>query len=101
MVPVWMLDGEPALEAAAERLGFGSASQLRPGAPVAPSRSRLPVLVLCRAHVEAERLLAAAGDGAPYFVVAADTAADVRAAGRSLVGPLRMPEFPDWVFGQR
>ena len=98
-LPIWMLEGEAALEAPAQRLGFAIASMWRAGVTVAPSYSRLPALALCRGHVDAAQLLVTAGDGAPYFVVAAATPDDVKAAGRRLVGPLRMPDFPDWVYG--
>jgi len=47
--------------------------------------------------VEAEDLLAAAGDQAGYFIVEAATPVEVRVTGRRLAGPLRMPEFPAWV----
>jgi hypothetical protein len=71
------------------------------GISVGPPRARLPRLLLCPGHVEAAELLAAAGDDAGYFVVGASTPEEVRAAGRRLAGPLRMPEFPDWVQARR
>jgi len=100
-VPAWFLDADEVLGAHASRLGFGTAAPFQAGAPVPPTWSRLPSLVMCRGHVDAEQLLAAAGDGSAYFLVAVETAEDVRLAGRRLVGPLRMPEFPDWVHGER
>lgn len=100
-VPVWVLDPEEPWAAIADRLGFGAARRFQAGLTVGPLRTRLPRLVLCPAHVEAAQLLAAAGDDPGYFVVAASTPEEVRSAGRRLVGPLRMPEFPDWVNARR
>ena len=100
-VPVWFLDDDAALAAQASRLGYGTAAAFQAGMSAPQSWSRLPSLVMCRGHVEPDQLLAAAGDGAAYFVVAVETPEDVRLAGRRLVGPLRMPEFPDWVHGER
>ena len=100
-VPVWIFEPDESWAAVADRLGFGVAQRFRAGAAIGPARARLPRLALCPGHVEAAELLAAAGDAAPYFVVAASTPEDVRAAGRRLVGPLRMPEFPEWVHARR
>jgi alkanesulfonate monooxygenase SsuD/methylene tetrahydromethanopterin reductase-like flavin-dependent oxidoreductase (luciferase family) len=101
VVPVWMLDPEEPSAAVADRLGFGTAARYHAGISVGPPRARLPRLLLCPGHVEAAELLAAAGDDAGYFVVGASTPEEVRAAGRRLAGPLRMPEFPDWVQARR
>jgi luciferase-like monooxygenase len=56
-----------------------------------------PPIVMCRPGVPAADLLRAAGGRAAYFLVAADSTKQVAEAGRRLVGPLRMPEFPDWI----
>jgi alkanesulfonate monooxygenase SsuD/methylene tetrahydromethanopterin reductase-like flavin-dependent oxidoreductase (luciferase family) len=86
-VPAWVLD--------AERASFASARRWSAGMSIG-RRSHLPELVLCPARVEASELLEAAGEEPAYFVIAADSPAEVRGAGRRLAGPLRMPEFPDW-----
>jgi hypothetical protein len=52
---------------------------------------------MCSADVAADDLLRAAGDEAGYFLVAAQTAPEVVSAGRRLAGPLRMPDFPEWI----
>ena len=54
-------------------------------------------MLRCSAEVEPGDLLAAAGEGAGYFLIAAKTPADVASAGRRLAGAMRMPDFPDWV----
>jgi alkanesulfonate monooxygenase SsuD/methylene tetrahydromethanopterin reductase-like flavin-dependent oxidoreductase (luciferase family) len=87
-VPAWVLD--------AERASFASARRWSAGMRIG-RRSHLPELVLCRPSVEASELLEAAGEEPAYFLIAAATPTEVRAAGRRLAGPLRMPEFPDWV----
>lgn len=87
VVPVWLL--EMSMD------GFGAARTWAAGTHIA--RGRLPELVLCPNHVEAKDLLAAAGENAGYFVVDAASPIEVQSAGRRLAGPLRMPEFPDWV----
>ena len=86
-VPVWLLG--------MSMDGFGAARTWAAGTRIA--RGRLPELVLCPNHVDAKDLLAAAGENAGYFVVDAATPLDVQSAGRRLAGPLRMPEFPEWV----
>ena len=86
-VPAWVLD--------AERASFASARRWSAGMSIG-RRLHLPELVLCPARVEASELLEAAGEEPAYFVIAADSPAEARAAGRRLAGPLRMPEFPDW-----
>jgi len=101
VVPAWILDPASEWSALADRLGFGIASPWHAGLGIEASRSRLPRVVLCPQYTEAAALLAAAGEQAGYFVVAAPTPADVADAGRRLVGPLRMPDFPDWVHARR
>jgi alkanesulfonate monooxygenase SsuD/methylene tetrahydromethanopterin reductase-like flavin-dependent oxidoreductase (luciferase family) len=87
-VPIWALGSE--------RASFAPARQWAAGTRIGRG-SRLPELVLCRASVEASELLAAAGEEPAYFVVEAATPVEVRATGRRLAGPLRMPDFPAWV----
>ena len=96
-VPVWVLDRQSEWTGIAEQLGFGVALPWHTGLAFGPSRWRLPRAVLCPSSVASEDLLAAAGDQAGYFIVDAGTPVEVRAAGRRLAGPLRMPDFPDWV----
>jgi len=97
VVPIWVLDHHSEWAAVADPLGFGVASRWRHGLTFGPARSRLPRAVLCPSTVEAEELLAAAGDQAGYFIVDAGTPVEVRTTGRRLAAPLRMPEFPAWV----
>ena len=97
VVPIWIEAAEAWMERSAREIGFGVAERWREGGTVPRAAGRWPGMALCSARVEAQALLAAAGDGAGYFVVGASTEADVRAAGRRLAGPLRMPEFPDWI----
>jgi hypothetical protein len=52
---------------------------------------------MCPAGVPPGELLQAAGNRAVYFLVAAASPKQVAEAGRRLVGPLRMPDFPDWI----
>jgi len=52
---------------------------------------------LCPGDVTAGDLLRAAGEAAAYFLVDASSPGNVRSAGRRLVGPLRMPGFPEWI----
>ena len=56
-----------------------------------------PPIVMCPAGAAPNDLLRAAGGRAVYFLIAAHSPEEVAEAGRRLVGPLRMPEFPDWV----
>jgi hypothetical protein len=56
-------------------------------------------MLLCPRDVAAEDLLAAV-DAAAYFVVEAGTPAEAASTGRRLVGPLRMPDFPEWISRQ-
>lgn len=99
-VPVWFLADETST-AVAERLGYGLARRWHPGLTIQASGLRLPEAIICPQYVEAGALLAAAGDQGGYFIVGATTAEEVKAAGSRLVGPLRMPEFPDWVHARR
>jgi alkanesulfonate monooxygenase SsuD/methylene tetrahydromethanopterin reductase-like flavin-dependent oxidoreductase (luciferase family) len=85
-MPVWLLD--------ARSQGFGVARRWERGMTL--GQAWLPEAVLCPGTIEPEELLAAAGDGAGYFIVEAADPDEAEAAGRRLAGPLRMPEFPDW-----
>jgi alkanesulfonate monooxygenase SsuD/methylene tetrahydromethanopterin reductase-like flavin-dependent oxidoreductase (luciferase family) len=97
VVPIWLIDPTSEWEGIAGQLGFGVAWRWRHGLAFGSTRSRLPRVVMCPSTVEPADLLAAAGDQAGYFIVDATTPADAKAAGRRLAGPLRMPEFPDWI----
>jgi alkanesulfonate monooxygenase SsuD/methylene tetrahydromethanopterin reductase-like flavin-dependent oxidoreductase (luciferase family) len=97
VVPIWVEVVDEATAAVAAGLGFGLAfqwsSELRePGAV-----GRWPALVACGPNVSAEELLLTASSGSPYFIVGAASPAEVAAIGRRLAGPLRMPDFPEWV----
>ena len=92
VVPIWVDDARLAAD-----VGVGVAATWQPGGAAPPSAGRWPAMLLCPDDVEASELLTVAGDSAPYFLVAANTRAEVVSAGRRLVGPLRMPEFPDWI----
>jgi len=96
-VPIWIESTETWMDELARRLGFGVAARWRPDARVPEPTGRWPGLLLCPTDVEAESLLGAAGDRAGYFVVAARNPREAAVVGRRLAGPLRMPEFPDWI----
>jgi alkanesulfonate monooxygenase SsuD/methylene tetrahydromethanopterin reductase-like flavin-dependent oxidoreductase (luciferase family) len=100
VVPIWLEPRENWMEAIAHELGFGVAAPFRPGAIVPAPSGRWPGMLLCPADVEPTELLTAAGQGAGYFLIAAQTPDEVSAAGRRLAGPLRMPNFPDWIRSQ-
>jgi alkanesulfonate monooxygenase SsuD/methylene tetrahydromethanopterin reductase-like flavin-dependent oxidoreductase (luciferase family) len=97
VVPVWVFDRQSEWAGIADPLGFGIAWRWHHGLAFGPTRWRLPRAVLCPSTVEPADLLAATGDQAGYFIVEAATAGEVRATGRRLVGPLRMPDFPAWI----
>ncbi|HEV2030435.1 MAG TPA: LLM class flavin-dependent oxidoreductase [Candidatus Dormibacteraeota bacterium] len=96
-VPVWVESPETWLEDLARDLGFGLATHFKRGATVPAATGRWPGMLLCPADVQPNDVLLAAGESAGYFVVAADTAEEVAAAGKRLAGPLRMPAFPVWI----
>jgi alkanesulfonate monooxygenase SsuD/methylene tetrahydromethanopterin reductase-like flavin-dependent oxidoreductase (luciferase family) len=96
-VPIWIESSEAWIEDLARELGFAAATHFTRGAGVPAATGRWPGMLLCPANVEPNDLLAAAGEGAGYFVVAAETPEEVASAGRRLAGPLRMPEFPAWI----
>ncbi|HUZ85569.1 MAG TPA: LLM class flavin-dependent oxidoreductase [Candidatus Baltobacterales bacterium] len=97
VVPVWVEAVEPWMAELARTLGFGVAVRWGTEADVPSPTGRWPGMVLCSGDAQAAPLLAAAGEHAGYFLVAATTAEQVAAAGRRLAGPLRMPGFPAWV----
>ena len=86
-VPMWLVD--------VTRAGFGLARRWVRGMTL--GGTRLPDLVLCGPDAEVDALIAAAGEHAGYFLVEANSPDEVAAAGRRLVGPLRMPGFPSWI----
>lgn len=92
VVPIWVDD-----ERLAGAVGVGVATRWQPRAAAPRPSGRWPVMLLCPGEVEASDLLTAAGDSSPYFLVVANTPAEAASAGRRLVGPLRMPEFPEWI----
>lgn len=96
-VPIWVESSEASVIRLARELGFAIAADFKRGATVPAATGRWPGLLLCVADVEANDLLAAAGESAGYFVIAAETPDEVASAGRRLAGPLRMPDFPTWV----
>lgn len=97
VVPVWIESTETWMKELARSLGFGIAASWRPAAAVPAPSGRWPGMLLCPEDVTSSDLLSAAGDGAGYFVVAARDAHEATLVGRRLVGPLRMPEFPEWI----
>jgi alkanesulfonate monooxygenase SsuD/methylene tetrahydromethanopterin reductase-like flavin-dependent oxidoreductase (luciferase family) len=97
VVPIWLESSETWMHELAYRLGFGVAVQGTRGAGVPAAAGRLPGMLLCPANVDPNDLLTSSGEGAGYFLVAAETAEEVTAAGRRLAGPLRMPGFPAWI----
>lgn len=96
-VPIWIESSEKRIEHLARELGFGVAANFKPAARVPAATGRWPGMLWCPAQVGPNDLLAAAGEGAGYFVVAAEAPEEVASAGRRLAGPLRMPEFPAWI----
>jgi alkanesulfonate monooxygenase SsuD/methylene tetrahydromethanopterin reductase-like flavin-dependent oxidoreductase (luciferase family) len=99
-VPIWIESSEAWMEDLARELGFGVAQHFRRGAALPAAAGRWPGMLVCPADVEPDELLAAAGESAGYFVVAAEAPERVALAGRRLAGPLRMPDFPRWILQQ-
>jgi len=99
-VPIWVQSSEAPLEDLARQLGFGVAANFSRGGRVPAATGRWTGMLLCKADIEADDLLEAAGESAGYFVVGAETSTEVAAAGTRLVGPLRMPAFPRWIHSQ-
>ena len=96
-VPIWLEDSAGWVTDLAMTLGFGVAASWTAGAETPRASGRWPGMLLCPPEAQAHELLSAAGTGAGYFLVAAGTPAEVESAGRRLAGPLRMPEFPEWI----
>lgn len=96
-VPIWVEASQPWMAQAARDIGFGVATPWRQNTKLPAATGRWPGMLLCPAGIEPSPLLEAAGDAAGYFLVQAQTVEEVRTAGRRLAGPLRMPEFPDWI----
>jgi len=96
-VPIWVEAPGESLEALARDLGFGIAAHFKPGAAVPARTGRWPGMVLCRANADPNDLLAAAGESAGYFLIAAETRQEAASAGKRLAGPMRMPDFPEWI----
>jgi len=94
VVPMWAIGGDAT---AAAHAGLGVAASWRDGSLAPPASGRWPGMLLCPEEIAAAALLAAAGEAAPYFVVAAPTPEAVAEVGRRLAGPLRMPAFPAWI----
>jgi alkanesulfonate monooxygenase SsuD/methylene tetrahydromethanopterin reductase-like flavin-dependent oxidoreductase (luciferase family) len=96
-VPIWIESSENWMDDLARRFGFGVSERSKPGAKVPPPMGRWPGMLLCPSEVEANDLLAAAGEGAGYFLIAAQSPDEAVSAGRRLAGAMRMPDFPDWI----
>ena len=96
-VPIWV---EGALSGHSQDLGVGTAAQWAGGVAAPAPTGRWPGLLLCPGDSQADELLRSAGAEPAYFLVSAVTPEDVVSIGRRLVGPLRMPEFPDWIGAQ-
>lgn len=97
VVPIWIEASQSWIEPVAREIGFGIAARWRHGGKVPAATGRWPGMVLCPADIEPNALLDAAGDAAGYFLVSARTTEEVKESGSRLAGPLRMPEFPDWI----
>lgn len=93
VVPMWVPDGSPR----ARELGLGVAAEWRRGVSAPLPTGRWPGMLICPSDVEASELMEAVRGSAAYFVVGANTPKDIATSGRRLIGPLRMPEFPDWI----
>lgn len=96
-VPIWIESSARWIDDLARRFGFGVSERLGHGVEVPPPTGRCPGMLLCPPDVEPQELLDAAGDGAGYFVIAAQTPDEVVRAGRRLAGAIRMPDFPEWI----
>ena len=96
-VPIWLESSERWMGDLARRFGFGVSERLGHGVKVPPPTGRWPGMLLCPPDVEPKELLDAAGEGAGYFLIAAQTPDEVVTAGRRLAGAIRMPDFPEWI----
>ena len=97
VVPVWVEVHDEWTAEVASRLGYGLAVRWRGDLRLPAAVGRWPAAVLCGEDVPVAGLLEAAGGGSAYFLVQAPTPQAAEAAGRRLAGPLRMPDFPEWV----
>jgi alkanesulfonate monooxygenase SsuD/methylene tetrahydromethanopterin reductase-like flavin-dependent oxidoreductase (luciferase family) len=100
-VPIWIQASDTWMADLAREHGFGLAGNFKPGTAVPAANGRWTGMLLCPNEVQPIDALAAAGDLGAYFVVAAENLAQVTSAGRRLVGPLRMPDFPAWINQQQ
>jgi len=96
-VPIWIQASDMWMVDLAREQGFGLARNFEPGTRVPAANGRWTGMLLCPNDVQPAEALAAATDKGAYFVVAAETPAQVSSAGRRLAGPLRMPGFPAWI----
>ena len=92
VVPLWIEEAR-----IAEEIGAGVAARWHPGTTAPSASGRWPGMLLCPSDVDGDALVEAAGGESAYFLIAATTAGEAIEAGRRLVGPLRMPEFPEWI----
>lgn len=97
VVPVWIQADDPWMANLARTLGFGLAARWTPGGTLPPASGRWPGMLLCANDVQADQLLAGAGNRGGYFLVAAANLEEAASSGRRLAGPLRMPGFPEWI----
>jgi alkanesulfonate monooxygenase SsuD/methylene tetrahydromethanopterin reductase-like flavin-dependent oxidoreductase (luciferase family) len=96
-VPIWIESSATWMDDIARVLGFGVAARFKTGTGVPAATGRWPGMLLCQTGVAANHLLEESGEEAGYFLIAANDPDEAAAAGRRLAGPLRMPNFPDWV----
>lgn len=96
-VPIWIQSTETWMADLAREQGFGQALKFKRKATMPAANGRWPGMLLCPTDVQPDDALTAAGESGGYFVIAAETPADVTSAGRRLAGPLRMPDFPAWI----
>ena len=97
VVPIWIETTASWIEQAAQTLGFGLAVEWQRNGKVTAASGRWPGMLVCPKEIEPAALLTAVGDASGYFVVAGEKEDDIASAGKRLGGPLRMPEFPDWI----
>ena len=96
-VPIWIETSETWMADLAREQGFGLAKNFKSGATVPAATGRWVGILMCPTDVQPDDALAAVGESGSYFVVAAETLAEVASVGRRLAGPLRMPDFPAWI----
>jgi alkanesulfonate monooxygenase SsuD/methylene tetrahydromethanopterin reductase-like flavin-dependent oxidoreductase (luciferase family) len=100
-VPIWVQSPETWMAELAADHGFGVALHFKAGVKVPAANGRWTGMLLCPSDVQPADALAAVGEGGAYFIVAAETPAEVASVGRRLAGPLRMPDFPAWINEQQ